>query len=77
MKILIDDEDRCCELEDMLSKLDDIKQETSSEDIINDIDTLIIKYTPEYEKLNKKLQETYKQEIKQRNLEYEKSVWAS
>ena len=77
MEILLDDEERCSELEEMLSKLDDIKQESYSEDIINDIDSLIIKYVPEYEILNKRLQEEYKQEKRQRNLEYEKSVWAS
>ena len=77
MKILLNNEERCTELEELISKLDDIKQECISEDILEDIDNLLIKYTPEYERLDEELQQEYKQELKQQNLEYEKSVWAS
>ena len=77
MKILCDDEERCSELEEMLSKLDDIKQDSVSEDIIEDITDLIIKYTSEFEEVNDRLIKKQKQEMKFENLEYEKSVWAS
>ena len=76
MKILCDDEERCSELEEMLSKLDDIKQDSVSEDIIEDITDLIIKYTSELEEVNDRLIKKQKQEMKFENLEYEKSVWA-
>ena len=76
MKILFDDEERCSELEEMLSKLDDIKQDCISEDIIEDITDLIIKYTSELEKVNDRIIKKQKQEMRFQNLEYEKSVWA-
>ena len=76
MKILFDEEERCSELEEMLSKLDDIKQDSVSEDIIEDITDLIIKYTSEFEEVNDRLIKKQKQEMKFENLEYEKSVWA-
>ena len=77
MKILYDDEERCSELEELINRLDDIKRECISEDILDDIDNLLIKYTPEYERLDEELQQEYKKELEQQNLEYEKSVWAS
>ncbi len=76
MKILFDDEERCSELEEMLSKLEDIKQDCISEDIIEDITDLIIKYTSEFEEVNDRLIKKQKQEMKFENLEYEKAVWA-
>ena len=75
MIIITDDEDRCTEI--MLTKLKDIKDECRSNDILEDVDNLIFKYTSEYEYLNKKLKEEYEKEKQVKNAEYEKSVWAS
>ena len=75
MIIITDDEDRCSDLEIMLTKLNEIKDECTSEDVLEDIDSLISKYIKEYEELDNKLQEEYKQEIQERNNEYIKSVW--
>ena len=77
MKILLDDEERCNELEEMLSKLDDIKQDSESEDIIEDVTDLIIKYTPKLEEINERLLKKQEEELKFLNSEYEKSVWVS
>ena len=77
MKILLDDEERCSELEEMLSKLDDIKQDSESEDIIEDVTDLIIKYTPKLEEINERLLKKQEEELKFLNSEYEKSVWVS
>ena len=77
MIIITDDEDRCSDLEIMLTKLNEIKDECTSEDVLEDIDSLISKYIKEYEELDNKLQEEYKQEIQERNNEYIKSVWVS
>lgn len=74
MRILVDDEERLSELEEMLIKLDDIKQDSISEDIIEDVTDLIIKYTPELEAINERLAEKQKEEMRFQNLEYEKSV---
>ena len=75
MIIITDAEDRCTDLEIMLTKLNEIKDECTSEDVLEDIDSLISKYIKEYEELDNKLQEEYKQEIQERNNEYIKSVW--
>ncbi len=77
MIIITDDEDRCSDLEIMLTKLNEIKDECTSEDVLEDIDSLISKYIKEYEELDNKLQEEYKQEKQERNNEYIKSVWVS
>ena len=77
MEILLDDEERCSELEEMLSKLDDIKQDSESEDIIEDVTDLIIKYTPKLEEINERLIKKKEEELRFLNLEYEKSVWVS
>ena len=75
MKI-VDKEDRCSDLEIMLTKLKDIKNECTSEDILEDVEDLIYKYTSEYEELDEEIQEEYNQEIQERNNEYIRSVWA-
>ena len=77
MEILLDDEERCSELEEMLSKLDDIKQNSDSKDIIEDVTDLIIKYTPKLEEINERLIKKKEEELKFLNSEYEKSVWVS
>ncbi len=77
MIIITDDEDRCSDLEIMLTKLKEIKDECTLEDILEDVDNLIFKYISEYEYLNKKLKEEYEKEKQFKNAEYEKSVWAS
>ena len=77
MIIITDAEDRCTDLEIMLTKLNEIKDECTSEDVLEDIDSLISKYIKEYEELDNKIQEEYKQEKQERNNEYIKSVWVS
>ena len=77
MIIITDDEDRCSDLEIMLTKLNEIKDECTSEDVLEDIDSLISKYIKEYEELDNRIQEEYKQEKQERNNEYIKSVWVS
>lgn len=77
MIIITDDEERCSDLEIMLTKLNEIKDECTSEDVLEDIDSLISKYITEYKNLDNKLQEEYKQEKQERNNEYIKSVWVS
>ena len=76
MKILLNDEERCDELETLIKKLNDLKQECESEDIKEDIYDLLIKYTPQYEAIKERVQEEYRKEKAYQNLEYEMSVWA-
>ena len=73
MIIITSDEERCSDLEIMLTKLNEIKEECYSKDI----DNLIFNYISEYEYLNKKLKEEYEKEKQAKNAEYEKSVWAN
>ena len=77
MIIITSDEERCSDLEIMLTKLNEIKDECHSKDILEDVDTLIFKYVSEYEHLEKRLREEYVIEKKAQNTEYEKSVWVS
>ena len=48
----------------------------NNEDILEDVEDLIYKYTSEYEELDEEIQEEYNQEIQERNNEYIRSVWA-
>lgn len=74
MKILQSLDERAEELEETIDDLNKIFDNAYSEDIKDDISSLVLEYEKELQNINNRLAEEGKVEKRYMNLEYERSV---